>query len=138
MVLLCCSTAACEDPTFRDGVRCRPGTELRDNDGPPDLLRQWCAKPDGTKHGREVQWYSPGMLLECANENGARHGKITEWDTLGRKTREGEYTRGKPTGRWREWQYGAGDQNGALVGEWECIEGRVKRIRGPHPGPRCK
>jgi hypothetical protein len=142
-VLLLCgpmaAVSACTEPTFRDGVECRAGTELRDNDGPPDLFRQWCVQPDGRKHGREVQWYGPGIqkLLECHNENGLRHGRMSEWDKSGHKILEGEYTRGQPSGRWKEWQYGA-EPEGTLVGEWECEDGRAKRIKGRPPHSRCR
>nr|WP_246357343.1 toxin-antitoxin system YwqK family antitoxin [Pyxidicoccus fallax] len=68
---------------------------------PPEGTLQWCAKPDGGKHGRWAEWHPNGKLkTEGQYVDGKMEGRWVSYFEDGVKQLEGEYRGGLKTGLW--------------------------------------
>jgi len=90
-------------PACRRGP-CPPDTELR---GSRQAGQQSCEYQD-----------SNGLSV--------KHGPFIDWYPNGRKRSEGNYERGKQTGRWVYW-----DENGAMTTAREYRDGALSGERAP-------
>jgi hypothetical protein len=87
----------------------RPSTappELSCPDGTREVLEgvsvQYCARPDGTKHGPWLEWHSGigRKAEEGAYADGKRTGTWTRWNDAGVVLARGDYLAGQKTGPW--------------------------------------
>ena len=78
---------------------------------PPEGTLQWCAKPDGKKHGRWVEWHPNGKLkTEGTYVDGKMEGRWVSYFDTGVKQLEGDYRGGLKHGLWTQY-YEEGQKN---------------------------
>lgn len=83
--------------------RCPPGTAF--TTGPAESEHEsgaeWCARPDGTRHGRYVGFWEPGKkAAEGDYAAGKRAGRWTRFFRHGEAVSEELYRDGEPDGIW--------------------------------------
>jgi antitoxin component YwqK of YwqJK toxin-antitoxin module len=76
-----------------DELDCPRGTDPR-GAAPPEGLKQWCEREDGTQHGPSVFFYPEGgRRAEAQFRDGALDGRYREWHPNGQLALEGSYDR---------------------------------------------
>lgn len=106
VAVLAGGAAACS----RSASPCPDGARLHGR-APPDGTLQWCAKPDGPKHGRWAEWYPNGQLkTEGSYVDGKMEGRWVSYFETGVKQLEGEYRGGTKHGLWTQY-YEEGPKN---------------------------
>ena len=93
----------------------------------------WCAKPDGTRHGKLVHWNKAGkQSSEKHYVDGQRHGLSRTWHDNGKVAYEETTEHGKTVGsiRWYrdtgdKWQEALFDANGTRLWTKKFKDGRV-------------
>ena len=69
---------------------------------------QWCARPDGTRHGLWLRWHpSRERAEQVAYVDGFQQGPYRKWDSAGNVVSEGDYDAGVKVGAW-VWRYASG------------------------------
>jgi hypothetical protein len=88
-LVLGCATQSREAPLEAQWTaeRCPPGTSLRFQEKNWEVFAswpaQWCARPDGTKHGPRTEWYRNGHLLQSGElHDGDRVGTWVFWQRV--------------------------------------------------------
>jgi hypothetical protein len=84
-------------------ARCPPGTALAQGQAEEehDAGAEWCARPDGRKHGRYVAFWEPGKKsVEGDYAAGQRVGKWTRFFRHGEVVSEELFRDGQPDGVW--------------------------------------
>ena len=90
---------------------------------------------DGLKHGKEISWWSNGVLYEkCDYVHGQKHGKEIRYSRYRGKVHEGNFRRGRLHGKWIEY-FGNGDikleidfERGEFHGEYKIWDVDQKRF----------
>ena len=90
VLVLCAGANGCS----RSPPRCPDGARLHGRTPPAGTL-EWCAKPDGEKHGRWVEWY-PGGKRKSEGQfvDGKMEGRWVSYFDTGEKQLEGGYRGG--------------------------------------------
>lgn len=71
---------------------------------PPDGDRQWCATSDGVKHGPWREWYANGSIqTEGQFERGKMSGRWVSSFETGARKETGSYSDGLKVGVWTKW-----------------------------------
>jgi hypothetical protein len=101
-VALFVGTVGCRSAGAETEARCPSGTKLTTGKGDaPDPKAEWCARPDGTRHGRYVGFWDNGSKsVEGEIRDGKRDGKWQSFYQHGEVVSEGRYVDGKPHGVW--------------------------------------
>jgi hypothetical protein len=70
--------------------------------GPPKGNESWCAKADGTKHGKYTSWYKGTAIKESEGNyrDGKQEGQWTFWHNNGKISSSGEFKDGMHQGKW--------------------------------------
>jgi hypothetical protein len=103
-------------------LSCPAGTEQAER-LPEDRAsgyEQWCAHPDGRRHGPFAAWDEHGRIsIRGQYANGSEAGTWEHWHPSGERRSLHHYVDGKPEGVWRDWH-----TNGRLEQEMHYIAGK--------------
>lgn len=101
-------------------LACADGTEQAER--LPQLAggyEQWCALPDGRRHGPFAAWDENGRIsIRGQYIEGRESGEWQHWHPTGERRSRHDYVDGKPQGVWRDWH-----PNGRLEQESHHVAG---------------
>ncbi len=101
-------------------LQCPAGTAAKGKAG----QRQWCAKPNGRRHGPAALWYPGGAKIATKTifNNGAKVAVI-RFHQNGKRQLKVSYRAGVPHGAWEAW-YTHGTRSGKGTYKNGALEGR--------------
>jgi antitoxin component YwqK of YwqJK toxin-antitoxin module len=109
--------AAVPDVPEPPRLTCEPGTVIEVAHPPEPAW--YCARPDGTRHGRFIAMFPDGTIeVEGAYRDGLLDGPWQRRAVTGEVVEAGSYAAGQKTGRWR-----MTGRAGAMLGEYEMAAG---------------